>query len=81
MIKNKRLKTDVEKYELELFWRGEFSIDENEEPKEDASAAPAQGELASIHIELGAFGLLFFLFFHCLWATHFVHFFNRSKKY
>ena len=38
MIKNKRLRPDVEKVELELFWKGEFSIDENEEPKEDASA-------------------------------------------
>ena len=38
LIKNKRLRPDVEKVELELFWKGEFSIDENEEPKEDASA-------------------------------------------
>ena len=38
VIKNKRLRPDVEKVELELFWKGEFSIDENEEPKEDASA-------------------------------------------
>merc|ERR550519_1907772 len=38
LIKNKRLKLEVEKAELELFWKGEFSIDENEEPKEDASA-------------------------------------------
>ena len=36
LIKNKRLKPEVEKVELELFWKGEFSIDENEEPKEDA---------------------------------------------
>ena len=36
LIKNKRLRPDVEKVELELFWKGEFSIDENEEPKEDA---------------------------------------------
>ena len=28
----------IEKVELELFWKGEFSIDENEEPKEDAGA-------------------------------------------
>ena len=34
LIKNKRLKPEVEKVELELFWRGEFSIDENEEPKD-----------------------------------------------
>ena len=38
LIKNKRLKAEVEKAELELFWKGEFSIDENEEPKEDAKA-------------------------------------------
>ena len=36
MIKNKRLRPYVEKVELDLFWKGEFSIDENEEPKEDA---------------------------------------------
>ena len=36
LIKNKRLKLEVEKAELELFWKGEFSIDENEEPKEDS---------------------------------------------
>lgn len=41
MIKNKRLKPDVEKRELELFLQGQFIIDETEEPKEDASAAPA----------------------------------------
>ena len=35
---SKRLRPDVEKVELELFWKGEFSIDENEEPKEDAGA-------------------------------------------
>lgn len=40
LIKNKRLKPDVEKRELELFLQGQFIIDENEELKEDASAAP-----------------------------------------
>jgi len=39
LIKNKRLRPEVEKVELELFWKGEFSIDENEEPKEDAGTA------------------------------------------
>lgn len=39
LIKNKRLKPDVEKRELELFLQGQFVIDENEE-KEDAMAAP-----------------------------------------
>lgn len=40
MIKNKRLKPDVEKIELELFQQGQFVLDDAEEPKEDASAAP-----------------------------------------
>lgn len=39
LIKNKRLKPDVEKIELELFQQGQFVLD-NEEPTEDASAAP-----------------------------------------
>uniref|UniRef100_A0A6B2EE24 1-phosphatidylinositol 4,5-bisphosphate phosphodiesterase n=1 Tax=Phlebotomus kandelakii TaxID=1109342 RepID=A0A6B2EE24_9DIPT len=37
LIKNKRLKPEVEKRELELFLEGQFVIDESEEPKEDAS--------------------------------------------
>lgn len=37
MIKNKRLKTDVEKQELELFRQGQFVIEDEE--KEDATAA------------------------------------------
>jgi phosphatidylinositol phospholipase C, beta len=36
LIKNKRLKPEDEKRELELFWRGEFVIED--EVKEDASA-------------------------------------------
>uniref|UniRef100_A0A1B6DJU1 1-phosphatidylinositol 4,5-bisphosphate phosphodiesterase n=2 Tax=Clastoptera arizonana TaxID=38151 RepID=A0A1B6DJU1_9HEMI len=39
MIKNKRLKPDVEKQELELFLQGQFVIDDEE--KEDASAPAA----------------------------------------
>lgn len=39
LIKNKRLKPEVEKIELELFQQGQFVVD-NEEPVEDASAAP-----------------------------------------
>lgn len=39
MIKNKRLKPEVEKIELELFQQGQLALD-NEEPTEDASAAP-----------------------------------------
>lgn len=40
LIKNKRLKPEVEKIELELFQQGQFVLDDAEEPKEDASAAP-----------------------------------------
>lgn len=40
LIKNKRLKPDVEKIELEMFQQGQFVLDDAEEPKEDASAAP-----------------------------------------
>jgi len=36
MIKNKRLKTEVEKSELELFRKGQFVIEDEE--KEDATA-------------------------------------------
>lgn len=39
MIKNKRLKPEVEKIELELFQQGQLALD-NEEPTEDASAVP-----------------------------------------
>lgn len=39
LIKNKRLKPDVEKIEMEMFQKGQFVLDA-EEPKEDASAAP-----------------------------------------
>lgn len=42
LIKNKRLKSEVEKRELELFLQGEFVIEDEE--KEDASAAPALGD-------------------------------------
>lgn len=38
LIKNKRLKLDVEKQELELFKQGQFVIED--EIKEDASAPP-----------------------------------------
>lgn len=38
LIKNKRLKPDVEKQELELYQQGQFVIED--EVKEDASAAP-----------------------------------------
>lgn len=38
LIKNKRLRPEVEKIELELFRRGELAIDDPEEVKEDASA-------------------------------------------
>lgn len=39
MIKNKRLKPEVEKSELELFRKGQFVIEDEE--KEDATAVTA----------------------------------------
>lgn len=39
LIKNKRLKPEVEKVELELFKQGQFVIED--EVKEDASAPPS----------------------------------------
>ena len=39
MIKNKRLKPEVEKEELEKYLKGE--LETNDEASEDASAAPA----------------------------------------
>ena len=44
IIKNKRLKAEVEKAELELFWKGELAIEESEEEKEDASATRSMEE-------------------------------------
>lgn len=41
LIKNKRLKPEVEKLELELFQKGQFVINEDEQ-KEDASATVGQ---------------------------------------
>ena len=35
LIKNKRLRPEVEKAELELFWKGELAIEDSEEEKED----------------------------------------------
>lgn len=46
LIKNKRLKPDVEKIELELFQQGQFVLDDADEPKEDASAAPPPDKAA-----------------------------------
>lgn len=47
LIKNKRLKPDVEKIELELFQQGQLALD-NEEPTEDASSAPDPSKLAEV---------------------------------
>ncbi|KAJ6636088.1 1-phosphatidylinositol 4,5-bisphosphate phosphodiesterase [Pseudolycoriella hygida] len=46
LIKNKRLKPDVEKIELEMFQQGQFVLDDADEPKEDASAAPPPDKVA-----------------------------------
>lgn len=42
LIKNKRLDPDVEKVELELFRRGEFSFEENEDQKDESPMASHQ---------------------------------------
>lgn len=46
LIKNKRLKLEVEKQELELFLQGQFVIED--EIKEDASAAPPPDKIVCI---------------------------------
>lgn len=46
LIKNKRLKPEVEKIELELFQQGQLALD-NEEPTEDASAVKPTEEAAT----------------------------------
>jgi phosphatidylinositol phospholipase C beta len=43
LIKNKRLKPEVEKYELELFRQGQFVIEDEE--KEDALAVPQEKKI------------------------------------
>lgn len=46
MIKNKRLKPEVEKIELELFQQGQLALD-NEEPTEDASAVKSTEDVVT----------------------------------
>lgn len=48
LIKNKRLKLEVEKQELELFLQGQFVIED--EIKEDASAAPPPDKIVCKYI-------------------------------
>ena len=49
LIKNKRLKSDVEKAELDLFMQGQFVIEDEE--REDASAAMLEKkEVTDLHI-------------------------------
>ena len=52
VIKNKRLRPEVEKVELELFRRGELAIEDSEEDRDDpkvgnATASPIAGMLLS----------------------------------
>jgi len=49
LIKNKRLKPEVEKQELELFIKGQFVITDDE-AKEDASAGPVPPEEKKVRI-------------------------------
>jgi len=53
VIKNKRLRPEVEKVELELFRRGELAIEDAEEDRDDpkvgnATASPIAGHMAAI---------------------------------
>ncbi len=40
LIKNKRLEKDVEKTEMELFRKGQLTVNDDDEIKEDAKADP-----------------------------------------
>jgi len=62
LIKNKRLEPEVEKIELELYRRGDFSLEESEEQKEDSLAASHQelsieGTLDDASMENGGIAL------------------------
>ncbi|XP_047003383.1 1-phosphatidylinositol 4,5-bisphosphate phosphodiesterase-like [Schistocerca americana] len=45
LIKNKKLNPDVEKQELELFWQGQFVIEEDEEEEEEDTSAISEAKL------------------------------------
>ncbi|XP_042870429.1 1-phosphatidylinositol 4,5-bisphosphate phosphodiesterase-like isoform X3 [Penaeus japonicus] len=54
LIKNKRLKPEVEKQELELFLQGQLDLVDDEDAKEDASQATAAPKEAKEEPEAGA---------------------------
>ncbi len=56
LIKNKRLRPEVEKVELEAFWKGELTIDDATEEKEDASAPVINTPAATTSNESSAGG-------------------------
>ena len=69
VIKNKRLRPEVEKVELELFRRGELAIEDSEEDRDDpkvgnATASPIAGMFLSdfYSILFHFYSTLFFLF-------------------
>lgn len=51
LIKNKRLKPEVEKQELELFLQGQLDLVDDEDAKEDASQATAAPKEAKVRQE------------------------------
>ena len=68
VIKNKRLRPEVEKVELELFRRGELAIEDAEEDRDDpkvgnATASPIAGMFLSgfYSILFHSYSTLFFL--------------------
>ena len=80
VIKNKRLRPEVEKVELELFRRGELAIEDAEEDRDDpkvgnATASPIAGMLNSIRflflsIFFNSIPLHFYSTLFCLLSTY-----------
>ena len=77
VIKNKRLRPEVEKVELELFRRGELAIEDSEEDRDDpkvgnATASPIAGIFLS-----DFYSFLFYLYFYSI-SFYFILFYSIS---
>ena len=76
VIKNKRLRPEVEKVELELFRRGELAIEDAEEDRDDpkvgnATASPIAGMLNSIRFLF--LSILFHYISILLYSVYYLH--------
>ena len=76
VIKNKRLRPEVEKVELELFRRGELAIEDSEEDRDDpkvgnATASPIAGMFLS-----GFYSFLFYIFLFYVFLSIPFHFYS-----